>query len=246
MNRKIALFLLIALSLLISAGGCDKERIVESTEYVHDIEYIQLPPDTVFMVDTVSYIDSVMAHITDTVTIIDTVVQVNHLYDTTLIYDTVVTVENHYDTVVVYDTVVSVENHYDTTAIVDTVLIVRCEPNEYLAIAALHYYSDQLVLDYIYQGLGYDDGWIFYLSSFQLDLTAQSSDTYDIYGYIDYWAPDWSGYYPLEFYWRMIYTGGDPANVNNWDIEEPPNAAGDHFPGIRLTPKDLQAQRILR
>ncbi|RKX27038.1 MAG: hypothetical protein DRP46_10285 [Candidatus Zixiibacteriota bacterium] len=225
MKRKIAgTVLIIFLALLLGTGGCEKEKIVESTEYIHDVEYVQLPPDTVFQVDTVVSNDSVTVYIVDTVTISDTVIQVEYIYDT----------------------VVTVQNHYDTTIIVDTVLTIQCNPNEYLAVAALHYYSDPLVLEFIYEQFGYTDGWIFYLSSFQLGLTKQSSDVYDIYGYIDYWAPDWSGYYPLEFYWRVIYTGGDPADVRNWDITEPPTAAGKHIPGIRLVPDESETQQSLR
>jgi hypothetical protein len=181
-------------------GGCEKEKIVESTEYVHDIEYVQLPPDTVVKIDTVFISDSVTVHTTDTLFLYDTVVQ----------------------------------HDYDTTFVTDTVLVSQCDPNEYLAVAALHYYSDPLVLDYIDQQFGYNDGWIFYLSSFQLDLTRQSSDVYDIYGYIDYWTPDWSGFYPLEFYWRLTYTDGDPADPRNWELNEPPTAAPGYQPGLKL------------
>ncbi|UCD94547.1 MAG: hypothetical protein JSU69_00405 [Candidatus Zixiibacteriota bacterium] len=193
-------------------GGCEKEKIVESTEYVHDIVYVELPPDTVIKIDTVFIGDSVTIYATDTIFLFDTVVQVEY----------------------VYDTVTIVQHHYDTTVVTDTVLMSQCDPNEYLAIAALHYYSDPLVLEYIDQQFGYNDGWIFYLSSFQLDMTRQSSDIYDIYGYIDYWTPDWSGFYPLEFYWRLTYTDGDPADPRNWQISEPPAPAPGHQAGIKL------------
>lgn len=213
-----------ALALFIFGGGCDKEKIVESTEYVHDVQYIQLPPDTVRLIDTVFNNDSVIVHVVDTVHVMDTITQTNH----------------------VYDTVVVTQNHYDTTYLVDTVTLTQCNPNEYLAIEALEYYSDELVLQFAYEQFGYDDGWVFYLSSFQLELSKVSSSVYDIYGYIDYWAPDWSGYYPLEYYWRMTYTGGDPANLNNWEISDPPAKSGTHVPGIRLIENPTEAQRVLR
>lgn len=232
----IGAVVLAALSLFVFGGGCDKEKITESTEYVHDIQYIQLPPDTVFHIDTVVNNDSVTVHVTDTVLMIDTISTI----------DTVIQVNHVYDTVTVHDTVVTVQNHYDTTTVIDTVLTIQCNPNEYFAVAALHYYSDPLVLEFAYEQFGYSDGWIFYLSSFQLDLTKQSSSVYDIYGYIDYWAPDWSGYYPLEFYWRMIYNGGDPADLDNWEIAEPPAKVGTHTPGIKLIANPTEAQRTLR
>ncbi|MEW5924082.1 MAG: hypothetical protein AB1746_08855 [Candidatus Zixiibacteriota bacterium] len=219
-----------AFALFVFGGGCDKEKIVESTEYIHDIEYIQLPPDTVFLIDTVFNNDSVTVHVTDTVilmdtiTVLDTITQVNH----------------------VYDTVIMVQTHYDTTVLIDTVTVTQCNPNEYLAIEALEYYTDPLVLQFAYEQFGYEDGWVFYLSSFQLELTKVSSSVYDIYGYIDYWAPDWSGYYPLEYYWRMTYTGGDPADLDNWEISDPPAKSGTHVPGIRLIENPTEAQRVLR
>jgi hypothetical protein len=210
--------LLLVTSMFLIMGGCEKEKIVESTEYVHDIEYVELPPDTVIKIDTVFISDSVTIHTTDTIFLFDTVVQVNYVYDTVLIHDTVTIVQHH----------------YDTTVVTDTVLISQCDPNEYLAIAAMQYYTDPLVIEFIYQEFGYNDGWIFYLSSFQLDLTRQSSDIYDMYGYIDYWTPDWSAFYPLEFYWRMTYSDGDPADPRNWQISEPPGSAPGHQRGLKL------------
>jgi len=216
--------LLVVLFLVLLAAGCQKEKIVESTEYVHDIEYVQLPPDTVIHTDTVYRNDSVTVHTVDTVRIIDTIIQINH----------------------VYDTVVQVNHVYDTVVVTDTVLTVRCDPSEPLAIAALQYHCDPLVIEFINQEFGYTDGWVLYLSAFQVELTRQSSDVYDVYGYIDYWTPDWSGYYPLEFYWRMVYTGGDPADPDNWDLTEPPTGApAGHQPGIRIPEETSQAYRSL-
>ena len=102
-----------------AVSGCDKEKITESTEYIHDIEYVELPPDTVLITDTVFVGGSDTVNFTDTL----------YIYDTTFTHDTIVTV------------------------ITDTVLTSQCAPNEYLALSALQYYSDPLVLDLIYQEL---------------------------------------------------------------------------------------------
>ena len=67
-------------------------------------------------------------------------------------------------------------------------------------------------------------------------MTVQSSSVYDIYGYIDYWAPEWADFYSFEYYWRMTYTGGDPTNPNNWDISEPPGYVPNFQPGINMIP----------
>lgn len=178
--------------------GCDKERIVESSEIVRDVEYVT---DTLYQVDTVFVGDSVT--ILDTVIIRDTVTQVQYVYDTTIVTDTVATP--------VYD------------------------PNSSLAFAALQYHTDPLVMDLVYTDLGISEGYIFYQSFSQLDLTQAANGVYDIYGYIDFWTTDWSGYYPIEYYWRMSYTGGDPANPANWQIGEPPATPYAVDPG--LSPK---------
>ena len=248
--------------ILLTMAACDKEKIVESTEYVHDIEYVNLPGDTVLHVDTVYLGDSSVVYANDTVFVFDTIFQTQPVFDTTYIHDTITTVQHHYDTtlivdtivqmryendtVLIVDTIVHVQHHYDTTVVVDTVQVAQCAPNEYLAISALQYYSDQLVIDAIYQEYGYTDGWILYLSNFQLDVARQSADTYDIYGLIDYWAPDWSGFCPFEFFWRMTHTGGDPADPNNWQMSEPPGYAPAHEPGLNRidgpTVMDLQSR----
>lgn len=208
--------LLLVIPVFLAVAGCEKEKIVETTEYVHDTEYVQLPPDTVFQIDTVFVSDSVTIYDTDTVFLFDTVVQTEYVYDTV------------------------------TTVIIDTVLTTQCTPNEFLALAALQYYCDPLVLDLINTEFGIADGWIFYLSAFQLDLTRQSSGVYDIYGYIDYWTTDWTGFYPLEFYWRLVYSGGDPADPGNWQMSEPPDPAPDHRPGIRVVQDPSRAEPTLR
>ncbi len=214
--------LLLAILVFFAVTGCDKERIVESTEYIHDVKYVELPPDTVLKIDTVFSSDSVIIYTTDTLFLYDTVMQVSYIYDTVYSHDTIVTV------------------------ITDTVQMTQCTPNEYLALAALQYYSDPLVLDLIYQEFGLTNGWIFYLSAFQLNVTQQSSDIYDIYGYIDYWTSDWSAYYALEFYWRLTHTGGDPAHPGNWQMTDPPTAAPGLMPGVNLVQDSPQAQPVRR
>lgn len=197
----ITALLLIVISTLMVVSGCDKERIVEST--IHETEYIELPPDTVFQVDTVYTTDSITIHATDTVT------------------------------------------QFDTVFIHDTVLNNQCEPNEYLALIALQYYSDPIVFDYINTHYGISGGWVLYLSAFQTQLTQKSAGVYDIYGYIDYWTPEWDGFEAFEYYWRMTYTGGDPADPNNWDISEPPAMVSGVRPGVHTTgsPGELRSTR---
>jgi len=191
--------------------ACDKERIVESTEYVRDVEY-QL--DTIWLSDTVTINDTTTVQATDTVMVYDTIVQ------TTTIYDTVVNDIHHYDTMVVTQT--------------DTVTLAQCDPNEDFAISAMQFYGDSEVLAYINQEFGIADGWVFYLSAHQVDL-AGSGNQYDIYGYIDYWTPEWDSFYALEFYWRLTYNGGDPANPANWTLSDAPAAGSTNTPGLKIS-----------
>jgi hypothetical protein len=214
--------LLLGIFIFMAVTGCDKERIVESTEYIHDIEYVELPPDTVLKIDTVFSSDSVIIYSTDTLILYDTVAQVSYIYDTVFSHDTIVTV------------------------ITDTVQMTQCTPNEYLAVTALQYYSDPLVLDLINQEFGINSGWIFYLSAFQLDVTAQSTNVYDIYGYIDYWTDDWSGFYAIEFYWRLTYISGDPAHPGSWQMSDPPTAAPGFKSGIKIIQDSRQTQPVGR
>ena len=221
--KQIIVFILVALSLIL-LYGCEKEKIVESTEYIETTEYVQLPPDTVFVSDTLMGVDSVF------------------IYDTTIqtVWDTVV------QQVTVYDTIVTVQQNYDTVTIIDTILTVQCNPNEHFAFAALQYHTDPLVLEFINQEFGFSDGWIFYLSEFQSDLSTSSSSVYDIYGFIDYWTPDWSAYYPLEYYWRITYVSGDPANPNNWTLSEPPAASGEYKSVVRMKSEAAESPSMLR
>lgn len=223
---------LVTFSLLLIASGCNKEKIVENTEYVHDIEYIQLPPDTIIHFDTVVVDDSVTVNHTDTIILLDTVIQVHQVYDTVVV--------NH--TVTVHDTVTTVRYHYDTVELVDTVTVQQA--NQYVAFSAMEAYVNTAVIEFINSEFGYTDGWIFYLTVHQCDVTRQSATVYDFYGYIDYWTPDWSGYYPLEFGYRMTFTGGDPTNPANWDMSEAPTTTSSKHPGgIRVVPEPSTIQR---
>lgn len=238
---------ILLLALLLVAAGCDKEKIVETTEYIEQTEYIELPPDTVFQVDTIVVNDSIPVQQTDTVYVHDTVETTTTVHDTTWLYDTIEIVNTVHDTTYILDTIAVVVSHFDTVYVTDTVTSYQCSPNEYLAIEALQQYANSIVIDFIYSEFGYDDGWVFYLSTVQSDLTAQSSTVYDIYGYIDYWTPDWEAYYPLEYYYRMTFTGGDPADPNNWDLGDPPAAApGDIQPGLKMTPPEKVSSRSIR
>jgi hypothetical protein len=226
--------LTLILAVLLTVAGCDKEKIVESTEYIEQIEYITLPPDTVFRTDTVHHFDTVVHNDSVTIQVTDTVIQIDY------VYDTVIQVSYIHDTITVYDTVNSVQflfdtlYFFDTTYIIDTVTVNQSGDNEHVAIGGLQYHSNGLVIEFISAEFGYTDGWIFYLSTMQSDIVRVSSGVYDIYGFIDYWTPDWAAYYPLEYYWRISYTGGDPADPANWQISEPPDASPTHEPGLKV------------
>jgi len=223
------LFVAISLSLFLAlsfVAGCDKEKIVESTEIIKETEYIALPPDTVILTDTVFINDSVNVHTTDTVVIIDTIIQTNTVYDTV--------------TVTVHDTTITIQYQYDTitVTVTDTIMTGQCDPDEYTAMGALQHHCDPLVMQLILQEFGLTEGWIYYLSSNQLAFTQPSATVYDIYGYIEYWTVDWSGYYPLEFNWRLTFTGSDPTDPNHWTMSEPPVAS----PGLKIVPRTTDAQ----
>jgi hypothetical protein len=232
----IVVFLTLSLLMFFALSGCDKERVTESTEYVHDIQYVELPPDTIAIFDTLFVGGS------DTITIIDTIFvgggDTINTTDTFYVHDTVTQVTYIHDTVFTHDTV--------TTVVHDTVEVSQCAPNEYLALAALQYYSDPMVFDYIYNEFGVSGGWTFYLSAFQLEITQQSSGVYDFYGYIDYWTEDWSGFYALEFYWRVSYTSGDPAHPGNWQMSDPPTSAPGLTPGLKIIGETRQNQTTNR
>lgn len=208
------LFILGSLLLICSAlfllPGCDKEKIVTSTEIIREVEYIESPPDTIFQIDSVFVSDSVTIYQTDTLFINDTIERVEF----------------------VHDTVTTIEYVYDTIMTTDTVTLNQNSPNEYLALAALQYYTDPLVITMVTLQFGITEGWIFYLSAFQSSMTQQANDTYDIYGYIDFNTIDWYEAYLIEYLWRMKYTGGDPADPTNWHMSEPPAVSNNFQPGL--------------
>jgi len=160
--KKSIFMIIIAAGLLLLAvlAGCDKEKIVESTEYIETTEYVQLPPDTVTIVDTVFSSDSVDIHSTDTVTVTDTVYQTNYVHDTVT------------NTEYVYDTITTTEYVYDT------VVQTSYAPNEFTAFGALQYYTDPLVFEFINSEFGLSDGYIFYISAFQMETTQLSANEF--------------------------------------------------------------------
>lgn len=247
-NRYVLFAILSLFSFVVIVSGCDKERIVESTEIVRDVEYIELPPDTVTQFDTIVITDSSV--VSDTLVIYDTVT-IGQI-DTVQIFDTIVQTNTIHDTVTVTvtvtvtDTVETFTYVYDTTVVVDTVLTTQCGPNEQFAVSALQYHVDPLVLQFINQEFGLTEGWILYLSAHQHGISKQSSTVYDIQGYIDYWTPDFSGYYVLEYVWRVTHTGGDPAIPQNWQLSDPPAAAASTAPGLRVVTDRVASESRLR
>ncbi len=205
--------------------GCDKEKIVTTTETVRETEYIELPPDTVLIADPLFLTDSVIVNNSDTVTlfvnITDTLTTFDTLFITNTLTDTVTITQNFYDTV--------------TVTVTDTVIQNNVTPDEYYAYSALQSHTDPAVLQFINTEFGLTDGWIFYLSSFQHNITNPSAGVYDFYGYIDYWTPDWSSYYPLEYAWRVTFTGGDASNPQNWTLTDPPVVVSGKNSGITLS-----------
>ena len=214
-----------ALFLTILAAGCNKEKIVESTEYVHDIQYVESPPDTVTIRDTIYRSDSVIVHSTDTVKITDTLRITNTIHDTVRI------------TNVVHDTV------RITSIVHDTVLKAQCTASTQLAIDAMISQAEPLLSDFLMEQVGQNDGWVFHLSPSQMDVSQASSTVWDIYSVVDYWAADWSGYYQVEMYWRMTFNGGDASNPSNWSMSDPP-AAQKYQPGINPAAKVVTGQSL--
>jgi hypothetical protein len=172
------------------------------------------------VLDTVFRVDSIQVPITDTVQLVDTVIAYT----------------------IIHDTVFSVINHYDTVVVIDTVVKSQCAPNAAMAIMAMEIQTDPLVLEFVQRELGQSDGWIFYLSPQQMYVNKISANVYDIGAYVDYYAYDFSGDFPLEVGWRMTYISGDPAVASNWQMADPPAGAAGYSPGIRLSAKVTPGQ----
>ncbi len=238
--------LLFLMILALAFVSCEnKERITE-TEYVHDIQYIESPPDTVlridtlFTADTLILIDTVFTGGGDTIVQYDTVLRVDTVYNSSV--DTVTVTQVIHDTTRIYDTINVVNTVYDTVFSVDTVLQQANAPYVQFAFAALQYQADPAVIDFINSEFGYDDGWVYYLSIAMSDISSPSTGVFDFYGYIDYWSPDFSGYYPLEYYWRITLVGDNPADPDDWQISDPPSAPKKN-PGVSLSP-DASIRRL--
>ncbi|RKX19352.1 MAG: hypothetical protein DRP51_07575 [Candidatus Zixiibacteriota bacterium] len=236
-----ALAILIIIALIF---GCDKERTITSTEYIKEIEYIEKPADTVLIFDTLYTLDTLYQYdttyigegtdtiiVTDTVfnNTIDTLVITEYNYDTITVFDTVT--QNFYDTVTV------AINHYDTVTVnsTDTVMVSQCEPFVQFAFAALQYYGNAEILSFINGEFGYNDGWIYYLAITQSDLQSSSQGVYEIYGYANYWTVEFDAYYPLEYFWRLTYLGGDPSDPDNWELSDPPARSSSITSGVKLS-----------
>jgi hypothetical protein len=232
----IGIVVLVTLAALLAAG-CSKEKTVESTQYVHDIKYVEVPADTIIKYDTIIRMDTVKIDGKDTVIVIDTV-RIN-----TVTHDTVRVTSVVHDTVkvtsVVHDTVFTIKTVHDT--IVKT----QYAANIMHAITAMEVKADTLVLQYVYSQLGENNGWIFYLSPEQMSLSQVSTGVYDIGVYIDYYAADFSGDYPLEASWRLTYKSGDPQNPNNWTMADPPTGVSGFPAGLRLSAKATPGQLTL-
>jgi hypothetical protein len=221
-------------SLMILAGflvaSCTKEKTVESTEYVHDIKYVDSPPDTVFFFDTVYRTDSVKVDGKDTVRIIDTIKVTTTIHDTVRVNS------------VIHDTVTTVKTHYDTLVVRDTVIKTVYAPSSALAVTAMEIQTDPLVLTDISSQGEATDGWVFYLTPEQMSITQVSTGVYDIDAYLIYYTSDFSSEYAYEVYWRMSYKSGDPAISTNWTMADPPTAAPGKSPGIRTASKSAMAR----
>ncbi|MFH1373889.1 MAG: hypothetical protein ABII79_08850 [bacterium] len=229
--KKILTIILIP-SLILLAFGCDKERVVTTTEYVHDIEYVEGALDTILLIDTLMQVDTIWGSDSTIVYVHDTVIRI----------DTTVVTEYVHDTVTVIDTVTIYQQVHDTVTIVDTVVSQESEAYVHFAYVALEVQLDPQVINLIYTEYGYTDGWITYLSLAMTYVDNPSYGVYDMYGYIDYWTPDWSGYALFEYYWRVTYQGGDPADPANWSLSEPPAGTAPWPGGLRpATDQEMKA-----
>ena len=170
---------------------------------------------------------------TDTVFFTDTVIIENP--NGTTVYDTTVI----HDTTLVHDTVVQ----YITQ--VDTVYSQSNEPTVQAAFLAMQAYTDVVVIDDITATVGYTDGWVLYLSAYMSYVDNPAAGVWDLAGYIDYWAPDFSDFYAYEYGWRLTYISGDPGDPNNWQVSEIPAASPIGQPGLNRVDK-TEAREALR
>jgi hypothetical protein len=229
--RTVVIFTALSLLIIMTfAVSCTKEKTVTSTEYVHDVKYVDSPPDTIIKLDTIVRIDSIVVNGKDTVRVIDTVKVTSVVHDTIRISS------------VVHDTVTTVKTHYDTLIVTDTVVKTLYAPSSPLAVNAMEIQSDPLVLNYMSgQGVA-TDGWIFYLTPEQMAISKVSTGVYDIDAYLIYYTSDFSSEYALEVYWRMTYKSGDPAVSTNWTMADPPAAAPGRVSGIRAASKSAMSR----
>lgn len=209
--KKLILLCLAAI-LIISIYGCDKEKIVTTTETVKETEYVEVPGDTVFLIDTIYNSGSGS---------VDTIYQTNTVYDTV------------YQNNTIHDTVYQTNTVY----VYDTVETQSLTPDDHQAYAALQYNVDPMLMDVIYDAYGYSDGWILYLSTWLNTVDNPSAGVYDFNGVVEYWTLDWSGYEPFEYYFRVTYNGGDPSDVANWTVTDPPATVNGYKPGINKKDK---------
>ena len=241
--RKSALALILLL-LGVIIFSCEKEKTVTSTEYIHDIEYVEGPTDTIFMIDTLMRVDTLIQYDTTGGSGIDTVFDTVYQTET----DTVIISEYVYDTTEIVDTVTVTNTIYDTITVTntvyDTVVNTECLPFVHFAFTCMPVHADPVILDFIYNETGYDEGWIYYLSSAQTDMESPSNGVYDCYGYVNYWTTDFTGYYPMEYYWRMTYLGDDPSDPANWQLSDPPSRSSGKVGGVQLI--EVTTQNISR
>ncbi|MDF1543926.1 MAG: hypothetical protein P1R58_02350 [bacterium] len=211
MTKRLLLLTLI-LTLVAWVVGCDKETTTTSSEYR---EIIGQGADTVFLSDTV-LIDNPNG---------------TTVYDTTILHDTI----SFSDTVMVYDTVIQ------TVTQVDTVISQTNGPTVQAAFLAMQAYTDIVVIEDITATVGLTDGWVFYLSAYMSYVDSPGTGVYDLAGYIDFWAPDFSDFYAYEYGWRMTYISGDPGDPNNWQVGEIPGASPIGKPGLnRIEKNDIR------
>jgi hypothetical protein len=234
MRSKILLSSFAVLTVVLLLFGCNnKERIVESTQYVHDITY-QTDTINVYHTDTVFRgNDTVRVYSHDTVRVTDTARIHDTVRVTVTVHDTVTTIKNHYDTLTV------------TVTVHDTIVKPQWIPTQQAAIVAMQVQTDPQVLQFANEQFGETSGWVFYNSPAQMTVTKVSTGVYDIGAYVDYWTTDFAGYYPLEVAWRMTYKSGDPSIATNWTMADPPAVQGMK-PGISIPLGTAPARQLQR